>query len=70
MRSIRLDSSVLAKVDFAEETNVLEVEFRSGRIYRYYMVPAAVVDALLTATSAGQFFNAEVKDRYVCERVR
>ncbi|WP_235809618.1 KTSC domain-containing protein [Methanofollis ethanolicus] len=45
------------------------MEFRSGRLYRYSGVPAAVYDVLLAAPSHGRYLNASVKGRYPCARV-
>jgi hypothetical protein len=69
MRRIHVESSSIASVgcDAAEVT--LEVEFVTGRVYRYVGVPAHIHDAFLTAPSKGQFFNAFVRDRYVYEEV-
>jgi lysyl-tRNA synthetase class 2 len=45
-------------------TNVLEVEFRTGRVYRYFLVPAAAYASLLRADSIGDTFNREIRNRY------
>jgi lysyl-tRNA synthetase class 2 len=45
-------------------TNVLEVEFRTGRVYRYFLVPAAAYASLLQADSIGEHFNQEILNRY------
>jgi lysyl-tRNA synthetase class 2 len=43
---------------------VLEVEFRTGRVYRYFLVPAAAYASLLRADSIGDTFNREIRNRY------
>jgi hypothetical protein len=66
MRAKSLRSSLIKRVVFDEEAGTLLVSFRSGLRYIYEGVPRAVYDALGRATSAGRFFNAEVKGRYTC----
>jgi hypothetical protein len=62
-----VDSSVLASV--GHEDGVLEVEFTSGAVYRYFDVPVPVHEALMAAESHGSYFNAHVRDAYAYERV-
>lgn len=57
-------SSVIAGIGYDAVTSTLEVEFCSGRVYRYFRVPPAVVDALRRANSVGGYFNRVVKPRY------
>ena len=64
MRRYRVDSTVLSSVGYEPKTNVLEVEFRTGRVYRYYRVPRTAVVKLLTADSIGAYFNREIRPRY------
>ena len=47
----------------------MEVEFHSEKVYRYFAVPHAVYEGLLSAESVGAFFNQRVRDRYPEERV-
>ena len=57
-------SSVIAAVGYDTETAELEVEFRSGDVYRYFAVPPSVFRALLEADSPGAYFNKNVSDHY------
>jgi hypothetical protein len=57
-------SSVIVSVGYDAETAVLEVEFRSGDVYRYFAVPPSVHRALLEAESPGAYFNKNVSDHY------
>ena len=59
-----LDSSVLAAVTYDSATQILEVEFQTGRVYWYFDVPQAVFDALIASDSAGAYFNHEIRDGY------
>jgi len=68
MRRLPVSSSAIASVGYDAPTSVLEVEFRSGDVYRYFVVPASVHDALMTAPSKGRFFQERIRDRYPTER--
>jgi hypothetical protein len=55
---------VIAALTYDVDANTLDVEFRSGRIYRYWLISAAVYDAFARAPSLGQHFNSEIRDRF------
>lgn len=61
---VPVNSSSLASVGYAPDDGVLEAEFRSGDIYRFFLVPAAVWNQLLAAPSKGAFFNERIKDQF------
>ena len=64
-----MHSSVLLSAGYDADGETLEVEFLSGRIYRYFGVPPEVVAALMTAPSLGAYYNREIRDRYRREEV-
>ncbi|WP_272653774.1 DUF72 domain-containing protein [Microbacterium sp. EF45047] len=70
MKRLPVTSSALAAVGYDRATAVLEVEFRSGEVYRYYAVPASVHRELLAAPSLGRFFAERIRDRYPTEHLR
>jgi hypothetical protein len=59
----------MTSVGYDAEAQVLEVEMRGQRVYRYIGVPELVYHRFARARSLGEFFNAEIRDRYACERV-
>jgi KTSC domain-containing protein len=63
-------SSELRWVGYEESALLLEVEFHSGEIYRYFDVPARIVLELLRADSIGRFFNAHIRPKFAFEKVR
>jgi hypothetical protein len=65
-----VQSSELRWVGYEESTSLLEVEFHSGEIYRYFDVSAWLVLKLLEAKSIGQFFNARIRSKFKFEKVR
>ena len=58
----------MRSVGYDQASNVLEIEFPGGEIYRYLGVPSDVHRGLVTATSAGQYFHQRIRDVYEYER--
>jgi lysyl-tRNA synthetase class 2 len=63
-----VQSSVLASLRYSIEAT-LELEFRTGAIYRYVAVPDTVVHGLLAADSKGAYFNRHIRNHFRSQRV-
>lgn len=59
-----MQSGALASVGYDLEAEALEIEFRSGRVYRYEQVPPSVHDWLLRAPNKGIFVTRQIVGRY------
>jgi lysyl-tRNA synthetase class 2 len=59
-----MPSSAIRRFAYDASRRVLDVEFVSGRRYRYSAVPPAVAEAFREAASKGRFFNARIRDRF------
>ena len=57
-------SSVIASAGYDAAVQTLEVEFVSGEVYRYRLVPRRVWRELREAESAGAYFSAAIRGRY------
>lgn len=57
-------SSSLSAIGYDAKRRLMEVEFLTGRIYRYLDVPAEAWQALMAAPSLGRHYNECVRDRY------
>jgi hypothetical protein len=55
---------VITAVGYDEVEQVLEIAFRTGRVYRYARVPPEVHQELRRAASVGRYFNDNIRDRY------
>ncbi len=64
-----VQSSDLRSVGYDPVNSVLEIEFNSGGVYQYFNVPASVYQALMSASSHGTYFHANIKDRYRYSRI-
>jgi hypothetical protein len=61
MNRVMVESTTLLSLAYDEARELLELEFRSGSIYQYVGVPAAVHEALLKASSKGIYFNQSIR---------
>jgi hypothetical protein len=62
-------SSVIMSAGYDSERSVLEIEFRRGDVYEYFLVPESVFRALLAAPSKGRFLQREINRTYRSVRV-
>ena len=69
-QSVRMPvvSSLLASVAYSIDAT-LDLEFLSGATYRYFSVPEAVFQGLVTAESKGVYFNRNLRNRFPYQRL-
>ena len=70
MRRERIDSSMMRAVGYGAWCHVLEVEFRTGAVYRYFDIPETEFVGLLAAPSKGRYFHDRIAAVYPHRRVR
>ena len=63
-----VESSLLSSVEYSSD-QTLELKFRSGVSYRYFTVPATVVEGFIAAESKGAYFNRHVRNRFPYQRL-
>lgn len=60
-----ITSSNLKEVGYDERRQTLEVEFlHLGEIYRYYAISLDMFNAMLSASTPGQFFYHFIRESY------
>jgi lysyl-tRNA synthetase class 2 len=64
-----MPSTVIADFEYDAEQAQLTVTFVSGRVYRYFLVPAECAARLEAVESKGGFFNRHIRDKYPCREV-
>ena len=64
-----MPSSVIRFFRYLPAQRQLEIEFVSGKRYRYLDVPQELDVQMRSAFSKGEFFNSHIKDHYVFVRV-
>ena len=57
MTRTRISSEAIASVGYDAPARILEIEFSSGEIYRYFDVVQGEVDGLFRADSRGAYLN-------------
>jgi KTSC domain len=67
-RTCVLDSSLLAAMRYSDRAT-LDLVFRNGTVYRYFAVPARVVEGLRTAPSPGAYFHRQIRNHYRYHRL-
>jgi hypothetical protein len=62
-------SSMIRAVGYDPHRAMLEIEFRSGKIYEYESVSEQVYLELLSAGSKGRYFDANIDRKYLYRQV-
>lgn len=52
-----VSSSNVSSIGYDPQSSILEIEFTSGAIYRYFGVPEHLYKQFMVAASKGQFLN-------------
>jgi hypothetical protein len=69
MQRIAVESKAIVSLGYDDETQSLELEFRSGSVYRYLAVPRSVYEWLLRTPNKGVFVARQITGRYAFESV-
>ena len=64
MARVELKSTAMNAATYQDQSASLELEFRTGAIYRYLAVPAQTYPELLRAESKGRYFNQHIRNRF------
>ena len=65
-----MPSTVIKTFSYVPGEQALDVQFQTGRHYRYHDVPAEEAEAMRAAFSKGVYFNEHIRDRYRYTRTR
>jgi hypothetical protein len=55
---------MITRAGYDPDTETMELEFVSGQTYTYEDVPISVFNGLITASSPGKFYHANIKDAF------
>ena len=67
---IEVESSSIASAGYRRATKQMEIEFRSGAIYRYREVAESVFTAFSAARSKGNFFSTQIRGKYAFDKLQ
>ena len=59
-----MPSSVVAFIQYHDDTRILSIRYQSGDVYNYLDVPKEIYLAMKTASSKGLFLNKEIKGKF------
>lgn len=59
-----INSTVITSAAYDDDRRTLEVKLHNGRVYLYCDVPQEIYEGLLSAPSAGRYFNQVVRSKY------
>lgn len=60
-----VNSSAIEWVDYDQHSKTMQIRFRGGhQTYSYYSVPKTIYEGLISAPSAGMFYDQHIKGRY------
>lgn len=65
-----VDSTALAAVGYSRKLRALEIEFRSGAVYRYLDVAPDLYERLMNAGSKARFYDENIRHKYASVHVR
>ncbi len=69
MKRESVSSSNLASIGYDSENEILEIEFKHGGIYKYCDVPETEYEALMSASSHGKYFSANIRNDYEYQKI-
>ena len=69
MNITAVESSTLAAIAYDRTRELLQLEFQSRTLYRYFGVPAPLYEELLRASSKGKYFNQAIRGKFPYRRI-
>jgi hypothetical protein len=59
-----VESRSFASIGYHAPSELLDLQFRTGELYRYSKVPKKVFEGLLNAESKGSYFSREIRGKF------
>ncbi len=64
MNVMSVESTTMVAIGYDETREILQLEFCSHSVYRYFGVPVSVYEALVAASSKGKYFNGTIRGHF------
>lgn len=61
-----MNSSAILDIDYDAAKQELTIKFHSDKTYVYFEVPQNIYNDLASASSAGDYFNRYIDERFSC----
>jgi lysyl-tRNA synthetase class 2 len=65
-----MPSTVIRDWRYDQSRNELTVEFVTGKVYVYSLVPPSAAAAMRAAFSKGEYFNEHIRDKYRYRQIK
>ena len=65
---LKNQSTAIKELDYDAGTQTLRVVFGNGGVYKYADVPEKTYKELKDASSVGQYFNSNIREKFGCDR--
>jgi len=65
---VLFNSTNIAEAFYQPTTEVLEIYFHSGHVYRYAGISRDIFNALIDAPSAGKYYNRHIRGQFTSLR--
>jgi hypothetical protein len=62
-------SRILRSVGYDEEKKILEIEFSSGVVYQFLVVPPKVYADLMRSGEIGKYFSEKIRPKFQAKQV-
>jgi KTSC domain-containing protein len=62
-----VESSNILSVTYSPEFQILQVEFKNGKIYDYMALPADIFYEFMAAESKGSYLAKNIKGKFECK---
>ncbi|WP_319536876.1 KTSC domain-containing protein [uncultured Vibrio sp.] len=62
-------SSAIKSIGYSKISNILDVKFKHGGVYRYFDVPVGTWENFYKSTSHGRYFNTHIRDNFSYEKI-
>ena len=59
-----MPSTAIRRIAYRHDPGALDIEFITGRVYRYFEVPEQVAGGFRRVRSKGGYFNRALRDRF------
>lgn len=69
IQMIKIDSSNIDGVHYDQSKLTLDVLFKGGNLYRYFDVPEAMFNSLMSSDSKGKFFSSQIRGLFRFEKL-
>ena len=66
----RVNSAAIRAIGYEPVSEVLEVEFHKGPIYRFEGVPEFLYRGFIASRSKGKFFHTRIANRFPFQQIR